>query len=152
MAQDLQFGCDGILYRNTNTFGSPTWNPVINVNDSLSLSMGWNESDTTIRSGSRVVMQEPTTLKLEIGFKMLEDLQDADFTTLIAAFLARTAIDFLACSAAYTEAGNNYVRGYFKVFSMNKAEPINGVNTYDVVLKPSYDPTNLPTYGVTPIA
>ena len=147
---DLRFGADAKLYRNTGTFGTPVWAEVKNVNDALNVGLTYAEADATIR-GVGVTQSEPTLLGLELSFRMLEDLDDTQFTAIRTAALAKTILDMLTCSGPVATAGETYVRKEFKVTGFNKGEPLNGINTYDVVMKPCFS-TNPLQAGVTPLA
>ena len=83
-------------------------------------------------------MTEPTGLEANLTWKMLEDLNDVEFLAFRAAFLSKAALDLQVASGPITTPGETFLRGDFKVFGFKKAEPWNGINTYDVSVKPCY--------------
>jgi hypothetical protein len=150
----LRFGADAKASRNTGTWGTPVWNEINNVNDALNQGLAFEEADATVRvagTGVKVKMSEPTLLGVEISWRMLEDLDDADFLAIRTAFFARTPLDIVLHSGPLADSGETFLRMEYKVFNFAKGEPLNGINTHDVTIKPCYS-TNAPQYGVTPMS
>lgn len=135
-ATGLRFGALAFLYRNSGaSFATPTWNDIGNVGD-VTTDIDWNEAEASTRGSGEAV--EPTLQKFEVDFEMLEDMDDADFLAIRAAFLAKTKMDWFLCSGAYNAQGETYVRSEAKVMSFKKTEPLKGVNKYAVKIKRCY--------------
>jgi hypothetical protein len=147
----LRFGADAKLKRNTGTFAAPVWSEIKNINEQLGLDLSRPKSDATIRGGGREMTEPAPLLTIGLSFKMIEDLADTEFLAIRAAFLAGTILDLLCCSGDEAVAGETYVRTEYKVSQFKKAEPVKGLNTYDVSVEPCYS-TNPMGAGVTPIA
>lgn len=146
MATGLRLGANAKFYRNTGVYATPVWDIINNIHD-FNVPMKWTEAPVTTRGAGGTIQVEPTLKDISFEFDMLEDMDDTDFTTLLAAFHAKTKLDVFACSGAYNAAGENYVRGEVKITDMSKGEPLDGVDTYKVVMKPCYS-TNAWQYGV----
>lgn len=151
MADKLRFGANAKLYRDTaSNFSSPTLVAVTVVHESLSIDSDKQPKDATTRRANTVV-EVNTRQKVRVKFKVVEDLGDAGFLALRAAHIADTIICFVVCSGAVTDAGETYIKFDAQIFTFMKSEPIDGINTYDVELGPTYSP-NLTVQGITPIS
>lgn len=127
-------GIDCKFYRNSGTYGSPTWTEVNDILD-LDADPTWGEGDASSR-GSPVVMTEPTMLGMTITGKIRVSLADADFVALDDAHIARTALDLMVLNGNST---TNGVRGWrmdFKIFGWKETQAANGVLYRDFTMKP----------------
>lgn len=125
-------GLDLALYRNTGTYGAPTWNLVPNVKDvALNRSMG--EGDASSRLNS-VKMMEPCLEDASIEFEMVDDPTDTDQIAILAAYANRTLIEF---ALVYLDTGEG-VRYECKIFNASEPQPLDGVNTIKFTAKPCY--------------
>jgi hypothetical protein len=149
-APALRFGHDSQLYVDVaDSWDSPSWTLINNVSESVEVKPQYESTESTTR-GTNVATEEPTLVGVELSWTMLEDVGDAVFLALRTAFWTKAPLQILTCSAAYTTSGEVYVRGDFKIHGFEKSEPVKGINTYKLTLKPS-NQGNAFTTGMTPI-
>lgn len=145
-------GKDAKLYRNTGTYGTPTYAEVENVQD-LNLNVSTSEGDVTTRgnasSGFRAKI--PVLSDGEISFKMIYDQSDADFTAIQTAFQNKSTIEFFVLDGATGTSGTKGLRATCCVFNFSQAQPLENAITVDVVLKPTYA-TYAPSWVTFPLA
>ena len=79
-------GRDCKLYMNTGSYGTPVWNPIDNVKD-LALNLPRGEHDSSTRGSGEYDEVLRTNIKAAVEFDIPWDLDDTDFTALLAAFL-----------------------------------------------------------------
>lgn len=129
-------GLDGKMYRNTGSYGSPTWNEMPGVKD-LTTSLEKASADVSNRaSGWR---KERGTLKtLSLSFQMVWDPEDLDFDALLTSFLNNTSIDCVVLDGPVATAGSQGPRATFEVFKFERSEELEGAMMVDVELKPTY--------------
>jgi hypothetical protein len=136
-----QVGLDMYLYRNTGSYGTPTWVVVENVRD-LNGADSMAEADVSRRgtavTGSGFKQNEPTLREMSFDWEMVRDEADADFTALRTAYAARTLVEFAFADGAIATTGTNYFRIECKIFGFERSEPLEGPNTYKVTAKPCY--------------
>src|SRR5262245_3621183 len=121
----MRFGAYAKLYTGSN-WVSPVWTEIRNVNGSLEVKPTYKEADSTTRGSGGVETTEPTLLGIELSWTMLEDPADPGFLAMRQAFFLRNVIQFLTCSAAYTVAGEPYIRSDMKITGFEKSEPLDG--------------------------
>lgn len=129
------------LYRNTGTWGSPTWVEVENVKD-LTLNLAYQEADVSTRAGGGVSRAEPTLLDVSLEFDQVRDTDDADQTAILTAFFAGTLIDMAVSEAAIATAGTKYYRQEWKVLSGPQAEALADAKRISFTLKPCFSSNN----------
>jgi hypothetical protein len=137
MTQKLRFGAKSTLNRNTASYSTPTWLPILPVGD-VNLNISFEKANASTRGQQPIAANEPTQLILSIDFTMLEDIADVNYLAIRAAALAKTSLDILACTDVAGTAGEASVRCDYKVQEFKKGEPLNGINTYNVVIEPCY--------------
>jgi hypothetical protein len=128
-------GFNGKLYRNTGTYGSPTWNEVPNVKD-LSVSIEKGEADASTRESSwkqvRGSLKDAT-----IEFGMVYDTGDVDWTALRDAFLNSTPVELAIADGAIATNGTQYLRVSVEVMKFSTTQALAEVFTTDVSCKPT---------------
>lgn len=132
------------LYRNTNTYASPSWAEVENIRDAT-ITLTHGEADATTRNNNGYVASVPTLKTLEISFEMVWDTGDADFVAFRDAWINKTPIEVLALDGAVGTAGSNGPRATCYVFDITRGEPLADVVKATVRLKPGYA-TNAPSW------
>jgi len=130
----VRLGKDACLYRNTGSYASPTWDIIDNVRD-LTLGLEMDGADASIRSYGGYAADEPTLLRVPVSFNMNYDTADTDWEALRAAFFGRTAVECLILDRA-TAAGAQGMRASFKLHKFGRGEPLAGIQTTDVEMKP----------------
>lgn len=132
------------LYRNTGTYGSPTWNEIPNVG-TIEPDWSMEEFALKLRSGGGFTMTEPTLANIGFEMEMMYDPADADMTTLLAAHYGRTATEFLILDQASGTTGSQGIRASFKSTDMKRTEVIDGVTMMKFAFKICYS-ANPPTW------
>src|SRR6185295_5702248 len=143
---------DMTLSYNSGTFASPTF-AVVNARD-VKLGLTWGEGDVSNR-GSKLALKEPTLQVRELVFDMVADETDTTFVAIRAAGLARTPIELAMANGPIGTLGTvasggtvNVVmsRCSYKVFGIERGEPLEGSPTVSITLKPcKIAQTNVPT-------
>ena len=135
---DYMLGNEFYLYRNTGTYGSPTWVELENVRD-VTPNFAKDEDDATSREFARLGWKAvvPTLRNCEVTFEMVYKPDDPDYLALRAAYLAVPAesIEFLILNGPVATAGNTGIRATFGVFNLSDPQPIAGVVKVQVTLK-----------------
>lgn len=144
-----QCGLDMYLYRNTNTYASPTWVIVENVRD-LTGPDSFAEADVSRRQtgGTPIKQSEPTLREFSIEFDMVYDLTDTDFAALQTAFAARTLVEIALADGAIATTGTRYFGLEMKIFEFSRNESLTDANIYHVVMKPCYSNNAIRTVTV----
>lgn len=145
----MKMGFQCVMSRNTGTYAVPVWNPNELVRDAT-LTVDANETDHSCRASGGWDQFEPTTLKAEVSFSILHDNANTDFTAIRDAFLNRTSIEMAVLDGGPTTAGSQGLRAAWKVFKFTRNENLRDAVAYDVVMKPSFDVTNPPTWMTVP--
>lgn len=135
----VQVGIDMYLYRNTATFGSPTWVIIENVRD-LTAPDAFGEADVSRRMTGQTALKqtEPTLREFEAEWDMVRDEGDADFLALRTAFAARTLTEFAFASGAIATTGTVYYRVETKLFEFSRNEALEDANSYHVKALPCF--------------
>jgi hypothetical protein len=123
------------LYYNTATNASPTWVEITKARDvSFPITMG--EADSSARD-NEFKTSEPTLIGVELTFGyMYEPGTDTTFAALMTMALARTDKQFAAADGDISITGTNYLKFYGKIFGLNGDQPLDGVETKEVTVKP----------------
>ncbi|CAK9103945.1 Uncharacterized protein SCF082_LOCUS48533 [Durusdinium trenchii] len=118
-----QTGSECILYRNSGTYETPTWDDVPLVRD-LELKLEKGEADVTHR-GSNGWRQRIGTLKdAGVEFEIVWEPGDADFEAFRDAFLNDTLIDLAVMDGDITVDGQQGLRSEFEVMSFPRSEQL----------------------------
>lgn len=144
MSATLGLNCH--IFRNTGTYGSPTWVAYDNVED-VKLSIDADEADATTRAGGGFGASEPAILNASVDFTSIWDHADTGQQLFVTAFTGKTSMDLAVMDGASSGAGSQGLRALFKVFKMERGEPIKGLASVDFSVKPCYNPTNPPTWA-----
>ena len=144
---DPILGVNCKLYRNTATWGSPSWDEVTNVRD-LTINLEKGEADVTIRGGNGFRQVVGTLKDGSIEFQMVWDPADADFTAIKDAYFNDTSIELMALDGSSAPAAGVTVQGLradFSVVNFSRNEGLEDAVTVDVTVKPTYS-SNAPTW------
>jgi hypothetical protein len=141
----LKFGFACRLFRNTGSWGAPTWAHITLARDAK-LVMEDAEFDASSRGSGGFEQFEPTTRRWSIETSILYDPADTQYTALRDAYLARTALDLAALDGASSGANSQGMRASFKIFQFSRNEALRDGLTLDLVFKPCFEQTNLPTW------
>jgi predicted secreted protein len=141
---DYVLGLDAKAYRNTGSYGSPTWDLIANLQD-VTLSLTKDTADVTIRGGNGWKQEVGTLKTAAISFSMVWAPGDSDFTAFRDAFLNNTLIDCEFMDGDNTVTGNTGLRAEFSVTSFSRNEALAEAITVDVEIVPGKS-SNAPTW------
>lgn len=136
---------DAKIYRNTGTYGSPTWDLVANVKD-LTLNLDKDEVDVTTRASNGFKEFVDGLIDASIEFQMLWDTSDADFTAIQGAFFNKTAIEFLILDGASNVAGSQGLRATCMIKSFSRSETLGEALMVDVSIRPTKNANAAPAW------
>lgn len=132
------------LYRNTGTYGSPTWTEIATARDVTS-TLEKAEIDASVRGGNGWKQSVAGLKEMTIEAEILFDTTDAGFTALQSAFFGNTTVDVLALSGPVATPGNQGPRAVCEVLSFTRNEGMQDVLTVSVTFRPAAGP-NAPTW------
>jgi len=136
----LKIGQAFYLYRNTGSYGTPTWTLVNTVKD-VSCTHKLDEVDASCRA-SNWKLTEPGMIEFSLETTILQDTENTQYQALLDAFNAQTNVEFLALDGPVATVGSEGPRAICKIFDFSRGEPLNDLSTNNVVAKPVYDATN----------
>jgi hypothetical protein len=137
-------GCK--MYRNTGSYGTPTWTEIGHVRD-VSAGAPWDLVDASIRA-ARVKVYAATQVDFAISAVVRKNDADAGYQALRAAADEGTALDLLVLDGAVTNEGARGFRAHF-IPSLTGQDQAIGAVVYDTFdLKPSYSVDGNPKYAV----
>jgi len=143
----LVLGLNAKLYRNTGSYGSPTWDLIPNVMD-LALNMDAGEATASNR-GSTWELTVATLKKASLEFKQVWDPADLDVTTLLGIFTANSTIEMLVLDGLAATTGSQGLRALMMVTAWNREEPLEGALLAALTMKPTYS-ANAPAWYTVP--
>jgi hypothetical protein len=128
-------GIDCKVYRNTATYGSPTWalvNPTIEVTVNLE-----NSTFDASNRDSNYRLQLPALTDISVDFRFHKDKDDADFLALETAAQTRVNLDLLILDGLQTVATSDGWRilGFFS--SWTESQPLEDAITVDTTYVPA---------------
>lgn len=136
------------VYRNTGSYGSPTWDLVANIKD-LTLNLDKDETDVTTRSSEGFKEFVDGLIDASVDFSMLWDDADSDFTAIRTAFFAKTAIEFLILDGPQSgtgSAGRQGLRATMMTKSFTRNENLGEALMVDVTLRPAKNANSPPEW------
>lgn len=137
----------GVVYRNTGTYGSPTWTACPLIRD-VTPNFPWDMVDASVR-GSRAKLYAKTQIDLGAQVVMRADDADTDYNAWVDAAVSPTGkLDLLILDGPITAEGARGVRAEFVVGMSTQAQAIGDVvySTFD--LKPGVG-TTITNYPAT---
>lgn len=138
-------GFEGALYRNTGSYGSPTWNEIPRIGD-VTITDEMEEVDTWTRADGDLKTFEPGGRIVAVEFSILDDNSDEDLIALYAAYSQRTPVEFLFVNGKVNHAGAKGGRVLCMVTKFGHPQPINGNQAREIMLKPCPGGTGVTTY------
>lgn len=133
----VKLGLDAKLYRNTGSYGSPTWNEVKNVKD-VTLNLEAGSADVTTRGNGGWRANIATLKDASLEFEMVWDTADDDFTAIRTAFLTNAAIEFAVLDGPVATSGSQGLRASMAITNFSRAEPLEEAIKVSVTAKPTY--------------
>jgi len=129
-----KMGIKGKAFRNSGTYGSPTWSEMTTISD-VQVNSEWNMANATTRA-SRIEVQVPTTLTLGWTAKIRNDDDDTNNIALLAAYHGPTAVDFLVLDGDMTTVGNQGYRSYFWIKKYGLDQGVQAAQFFDAEFIP----------------
>jgi len=133
----MKMGFEGKLFRNTGTYGAPTWNEIANVGD-LTLSLETGEADVTIRRGRGWRWTRGALKEAAIEFQMVWDTEDAGLMAMQAAHDQRTPIEFAVLDGPIDDPASEGLRATMEVLKFSRGEGKEDAMLVNVAIKPTY--------------
>jgi len=130
-------GFNGKLYFNTGTYGSPTWNEIVNVGD-ITMTDEAGQADIGIRSMNGFQIAVAGLRKIGWEWVMVYDPADTDQTALRTAYAARTATEFLILDQANATVGSQGMRVTCMITKFARQEKLGEAMMVDVGIVPTY--------------
>ena len=143
----MKLGLNAKCYRNTASFGTPTWVEVSNIQD-LDLGDIMAEFDATTRGSGGFEEAEPTTRAVELTFNMKNNA-DTNMIAFRTAYATRAAVDLQILDGPIATVGSHGVRARFKFLEFGKPQNIRDGQMLNLRAKPCPDDTNGPPTEVT---
>lgn len=134
MAITVKRGYASYGYRNTGTFGTPTWDEVGMVGDAA-LDLSFDMDDATVR-GDGVKAEEPTLLGIEVSGRIRSDENSTDYTAFETAFYTRALLDIMWLDGSSSTNGARGVRFEGKLGKWSEDQALGKVLFRDFSLKP----------------
>mgnify|MGYP000650303548 FL=1 len=146
------FGFNGVLQRNTATYGSPTWSACSNVRN-CRLKMEPVEVDVTRRASGGYTETETGLMNASIEFDLILIKDEngafpADIDALIGAAVAKTSIELACTDISIASEGAKGLRATCKLFGMDRGEQLQEGMTVSLTAKPTYA-ANAPSWHET---
>lgn len=137
-------GLECKLYRNTGSYGSPTWTECTSVKD-VTLNLEKGEADVSSRGSGGWRDRKGTLKDASVDIGIIWAAAATDIAAMLNGFLNGTAIEFAVASGAIADSGTEYFRCTYEVFKFTKEEPLEDAVTHSVSLKKTTS-ANAPTF------
>lgn len=133
------------FYRNSGSYGSPSWDLISNVKD-LTLNLDKDETDVTTRASGGFKEFVDGLIDASIEFSMLWDTADTNFTAIRTAFFAKTAVEFLILDGDEGTAGSQGLRVTCMVKGFTRNEALGEALMVDVNIRPTKNANAAPAW------
>lgn len=110
-ASAVKLGINAKIYRNTGTYGSPTWT-AIDLTRDAQMNLPWDFGDASARA-TKVKLYAPTQIDFAISCVVRADDADAGYNALWDAAVGADALDLLILDGPITVEGTRGVRAHF---------------------------------------
>lgn len=118
-----KYGFDAKLYYNAGSYASPTWTLIDKVRD-LTLTIEDDQVETTTREDGGHKSFEPGLRDITVEFNMPAEPDDADWTLLHDAFIARTIKEYLVMNELVATVGAEGLRFAGYIFQGGRDEGV----------------------------
>jgi len=140
--EEIIFGFDGVLQRNTGSYASPTWVACPNISN-LRMKMEPTEVDVTRRGSGGYMETEAGLMNASVEFDMIliKDENGAfptDINAFISAAVDKTAIEIACTDIAIASEGAKGLRATCKFFGLDRGEQLTKGMTVSLTAKPTY--------------
>lgn len=144
-----RLGKDCNLYRNTASYATPTWSPILPVRD-VTLPQADDEVDVTSRGSGGSKEIEPGLRDNSAEFDMVYDPGDTNFAAMQTAKNARTSLEFLILDGPVATAGSQGLRATCKITKMGRKEGLADAVMSDVKICPAKNVNAAPSWFTAP--
>jgi hypothetical protein len=136
-------GIGGRRYRNTGTYGSPTWAAqLLDLNVTASLPWDWHEAGSR---ETRAKLYMKGRADLQIGVKSRSDDAEVGAVAILAAAMSPTVVlDSLVLNGLITVEGASGFRAEFLVNLTGEPQEADGSIYHDYELKPTWTANGYP--------
>lgn len=143
----VKAGIKAVIYRNTGTYGSPTWTAITLARDTQT-NAPWDLAEASVRA-TRVKLYHPTQIDFQCSATVRADDADTGYNALADAAVSGTALDLLILDGPISTEGTRGLRAHFHVSLNSSPEEIGGAiyKTFD--LKPGFSTDGTPKAIVT---
>lgn len=125
-----------LAYKVGGVAGGGSWVEATNVKD-VTLGMSADEDDASTRASAPFKQTVSTLIDASVEFEMVWDPENPAFSAFRSAFFSKEAIGIQCLDVE----GGEGLQADMEVFNMTRPEPLNGVMTTSVTLKPTYSET-----------
>lgn len=129
-----KLGLNAKLYRNTGTYGSPTWTEWNFIKD-LSLEQSTAEADATTRANGGWKATVATLKDASLTFSAPHDVSITQYKALVDGYYSNASFELLVLDQAVATVGATGLRASFMVTSMTEGQPIEDIQANDFTLK-----------------
>lgn len=137
-------GVNARVYRNTGTYGSPTWTAV-NLTKDGNVSAPWDMVEAGARE-TKAKLYGKTRIDIQIGLTVRADDLDAGYNALADAAMSQTTVmDMLILDGPITVEGARGFRAHFLVNESSQPQEIDGIIYDSFDLKPAWSSEGYPS-------
>ncbi len=133
------------FYRNSGSYGSPTWDLISNVKD-LTLNLNKDKTEVTTRGSGGFKEYVDGLIDSTVDFSMVWDNADSDFTAIRTAFFAKTPVEFLILDGLQATAGSQGLRVTCMIESFTRNETLGEALMVDVTIAPVKNSNSPPAW------
>lgn len=138
-----RLGIDSKVYRNTGTYGSPTWTEISLVRD-VQVNPSWGRADSSSRA-SKVMSEVKTQLTVAFTLSVKVSLTDTGYIALMDSFVDSDGVlDLMIINGTNTTNGVEGWRFDAGVFTASEDQSIGNTLYRDFEVGPSGHATNAP--------
>jgi hypothetical protein len=138
----VKLGINAKVYRNTGTYGSPTWTAIDLVRDA-SMNLPWDFGEASARV-TKVKLYAPTQIDFNIQITVRMDDADTAYNALWDAMVTPVALDLLVLDGPVTTEGVRGVRCHFYVSLTGIDQGIGAVEYANFDLKAGFHVDGVP--------
>lgn len=143
-AAAIQPAVDAGFYRNTGTYGTPSWTEVTIIRDVTDAGQKWDWADASTRA-SRAKLFGKTQIDISGSLSARADPADAGYQALFDASVTRTPLDVLILDGDIATEGVKGKRLHAG-FSIGQDQSIGNIIYTEFEYKPMYHSDGVPKY------
>jgi predicted secreted protein len=133
------------LYYNSATYATPTWDLITEVKD-LTLTFSKGEVDVTTRASGGYTEIVDGLKEASIEFSILYNTSDTDFSAILDAFHANTAVEFFVMDGLVATSGSEGLRATCTITGLTVNQVLGEALMADFTAKPLKNSDAAPTW------